>query len=97
MRALLALRVNMAVETVTMTGRCTSAHSGMLTCRPPSHSRLLPQHCFWQASQQQIVLHAYKGARIVRGHRPMVSYYMVGQLIVQPGSHKGVHSMGHSS
>ena len=32
MRAGLALRVNMAVVTVTTTGRCTSAHNGMLTC-----------------------------------------------------------------
>ena len=32
MRFELALRVNMAVVTVTTTGRCTSAHKGMLTC-----------------------------------------------------------------
>lgn len=33
----LALRVNMAVVTVTTTGRCTSAHKGMLTCSQGSH------------------------------------------------------------
>ena len=33
---LLALRVNIAVDTVTITGRCTSAHKGMLTCRSSS-------------------------------------------------------------
>jgi len=27
------LGVNMAVVMVTMTGKCTSAHSGMFTCR----------------------------------------------------------------
>ena len=33
----LTLRVNMAVDTVTTTGRCTSAHSGMLTCMTLPH------------------------------------------------------------
>ena len=38
MRAGLALRVNMAVVTVTTTGRCTSAHNGMLTCGQGTHA-----------------------------------------------------------
>ena len=43
----LAFRVNMAVETVTTTGRCTSAHRGMLTCMPLPHhviSSRRPEH-----------------------------------------------------